>query len=101
MATTTETRVVYGAGVARVTSPPRARCTEVRLSTTCRTPSTELYFIRVVALHVREAVLLLDPARRSIVPAIDDFTAALPADCATFTRKGCATRTTGPDAPST
>jgi hypothetical protein len=40
-----------------------------------------LYFIRLFASHMREAVLLLDPPDRGVVPAVDDFIAALPADC--------------------
>jgi len=40
-----------------------------------------LYFIRLFASHMREAVLLLDPPDRGVVPAVEDFIAALPADC--------------------
>jgi hypothetical protein len=40
-----------------------------------------LYFIRLFASHMREAVLLLDPPDRGVVPTVEDFIAALPADC--------------------
>jgi hypothetical protein len=40
-----------------------------------------LYFVRLFASDMREAVLLLDPPDRGVVPAVEDFTAALPADC--------------------
>src|SRR3954466_7735677 len=40
-----------------------------------------LYFIRLFASHMREAVLLLAPPARRVVPAVEDFITALPADC--------------------
>jgi hypothetical protein len=43
-----------------------------------------LYFIRLFAAHMREAVLLLDPPDRGVVPSVEDFIAALPADSREF-----------------
>lgn len=40
-----------------------------------------LYFVRLMASHMREAILLLDPPDRGIVPTVEDFIDALPADC--------------------
>jgi|SRR5215217_322474 len=82
MTTTTETRVRYGAGVAQSHLPAASTVyTDPTKYDLSNTQYGALYFIRLVALHVGEAVLLLDPAGRSIVPTIDDVIAALPADC--------------------
>ena len=40
-----------------------------------------LYFVRLVASHMRETVLLLDPPDRGAVPDVEDFIDALPSDC--------------------
>jgi hypothetical protein len=38
-----------------------------------------LYFVRLMAAHLRELVLLLDPPNRAAVPDVEEFLAALPA----------------------
>ncbi|MEA2395854.1 MAG: hypothetical protein QOJ82_3745 [Solirubrobacteraceae bacterium] len=39
-----------------------------------------LYFVRLMASHVRELVLIMDPPNRQVVPPIDEFLRALPRD---------------------
>lgn len=41
-------------------------------------PGERLYFVRLVASHLREVVLLLDPPDRRIIPDIEEFLAELP-----------------------